>query len=69
MKKWISEFDVETESFFVLEEEVGIGFYLYIWIEGYCVEDHLQVTFKLALRQAEEEFGVSRESWKAVEPS
>lgn len=69
MRKWISELDNEPNKKFVIEEEEGIGFYLYVFDGDTCTNDYLQDTFDFAVEQAEEDFGVSREIWKLATSS
>jgi len=47
-----------------IEENLGIGFYLYIYDEkGNCIADHLQDSLELAKNQAEEEYFIPQNSW------
>lgn len=47
-----------------IEENLGIGFYLYIYDEkGNCIADHLQDSLELAKIQAEEEYSIPQNSW------
>lgn len=69
MRKWISELDSGQRKTFVIEEEDGIGFYLYVFEEGECTNDYLQDSFDIAVEQAEIDFGVNRQTWKLVRSS
>ena len=69
MRKWVSESDGEPNKRFVIEEEDEVGFYLYVFTGDKCANDYLQDTFDLAVEQAEEDFGVSREAWELVSQS
>lgn len=44
-----------------------VGFYIYVFEEGRCVQDYLQDTFELAVEFAEEYFGVPRDAWVQIE--
>ena len=47
-----------------IEEDIGIGFYLYIYDEkGNCIADHLQDSLDIAKSQAEEEYCIPQNSW------
>ena len=47
-----------------IEEDPGIGFYLYIYDEsGKCIADHLQDSLKIAQIQAEQEYFIPRHAW------
>jgi hypothetical protein len=61
MRKWTSQTEEQT---FQIEEDIGIGFYLYVYESGKCVKDYLQDSFDFAVEQAQEEFGVEAQSWK-----
>ena len=69
MRKWVSESGGERSKRFVIEEDEGIGFYLYVFDGEKCVKDYLQDTLDFAIEQAEEDFGVCRETWKPVDQS
>ncbi len=48
----------------IIEEDVGIGFYLYIYNEnGHCIADYLQDSLEIAKGQAEEEYFIPQNSW------
>ena len=51
---------------FIIEEDVGIGFYLYIYDKrsGKCIKDYLQDTLSFILEQAEHEYNIPRSKWK-----
>ncbi|WP_417793946.1 hypothetical protein [Terasakiella pusilla] len=50
----------------LIEEEEGIGFYLYIYNPetNKCIADHLQDTYELAQQQAWEDYKIPRNDWK-----
>jgi len=48
---------------FVIEEDSSVGFYLYVYQKSECVADHLQDTLEMAMKQAEEDYGVPRTAW------
>ena len=64
MKKWIAESADEPTKRFVIEEEEGIGFYLYVYEGEKCTNDYLQDSFEIVVEQAEEEFGITLNAWK-----
>jgi hypothetical protein len=66
MRKWISESDKKPCKRFIIEEEEGIGFYLYVFDGEKCIKDCLQDTLDFAIEQANEDFGVNRASWKLL---
>ncbi len=63
MRKWNAESISEPTKRFVIEEEDGIGFYLYAYDGEKCTNDYLQDTFDMAVEQAEEDFGVKPSAW------
>ena len=44
----------------------NVGFYLYVYQENECLYDHLQDELKIAIEQAEEDYGVDPNSWKQI---
>ena len=67
MMKWVSKSDGDTDKRFIIEEEDGVGFYLYVFTGGNCTRDYLQDSLDLAIGQAERDFGVLRETWQLVD--
>ena len=50
---------------FVIEEDLpAVGWYLYVFLDGKCVNDYLQDTLDKAKEFAFEEFGISAIGWK-----
>ncbi len=52
---------------FVIEEDPGIGFYLYVYENESCMRDYLQDTLEIAKEIAEEEFGVPKAIWISLD--
>ncbi len=52
----------------VIEEDLGIGFYLYIYDkgDGKCLFDFLQDTFEIAKYQAKRNFSIDPNSWVKI---
>ena len=48
---------------FTIEEEAGVGFYLYVHEGGRCTHDYLQESAGAAKEFALEHFGVSEDAW------
>jgi hypothetical protein len=48
---------------FLIEEDPGIGWYLYIFSNGSCVKDYLQDSETLAMQVAAEDYDVSFRLW------
>ena len=78
--KWYSTYKHPEGLYFVIEDGINVGFYLYVYEEDFFFEedikdpeycrchqqDHLQDTFEIAQEQAEEDFGVPMDSWVKV---
>ena len=69
MKKWIAKIEGDLPNRFEIEEEEGIGFYLYVYENEKCVRDYLQDTFAFAVEDAEEMFNVPPQAWALLESS
>lgn len=62
--QFISEPKNLEPKYFVIKQDVNIGFYLFVFIGKDCIEDYLQDSFELAVEQAYEDYGVPKDSWK-----
>jgi hypothetical protein len=51
---------------FIIREDPGIGFYLYVYEGAACIADHLQDSVEAAMAQAEEDYGVARCAWASA---
>lgn len=50
-----------------IEHDPEAGYYLYIFKNNECIKDYLQDTLEIAMEIAQEEYDVSRNSWKKSE--
>lgn len=80
--KWYSCYDHPEKTFFIINHDENVGYYLYLYYEdfsffemdikdisGLCAnhqDDWLQDTLEIAQRQAWEDFGVPLDSWVKV---
>ena len=64
MKCWKAQINDQPSKRFVIEEDEGIGFYLYVYEGEKCTHDYLQDTFQFAVEIAEEDFGVDPNVWE-----
>lgn len=62
--KWIAAPSSTPSRRFVIEVDPAVGYYLYVYEGDDCVADYLQDTLDFAQEQAEEDFGVPRDSWE-----
>lgn len=51
---------------FVIKADESVGFYLLVYENGRCVQDHLQDTLELAIDQAFNDYHVPKEAWKRL---
>ena len=57
--------DFGSEQFKIEEDLPGVGWYVYRFDKlGNCTHDYLQDDLEMAIKCAEEEFGVPPENWK-----
>jgi len=50
-------------TFEIVEDLPEVGFYLYVYDNNNCLEDHLQDTEQISKEFALEEYGVPLDSW------
>ncbi len=64
MKCWKAQVADQPSIRFVIEEDEGIGFYLYVYEGEECTHDYHQDTFQFAVELAKEDFGVDPNAWE-----
>ena len=70
MTKKISRGNYEKCHHIILEEDPGIGVYIYVWLTEASPSperDHLQDTWDIAYEQCEEDYGVPKDCWDDLE--
>lgn len=81
--KWYSAYDHPDKTFFIIEYDENVGYYLFLYYEDPSFfeedikretgcpnhqDDWLQDTLEIAKEQAWEDFGVPLDSWVEVAP-
>ncbi len=62
--KWEATVQHPKATRLVIEEDQGVGFYLYVFEGDRCAWDYLQDSLDAAKDQAEYSYGVPKDSWR-----
>ncbi|MFA4994227.1 MAG: hypothetical protein WC521_02860 [Bdellovibrionales bacterium] len=52
---------------FIIQHDSRAGYYLYMFMGDFCIRDHLQDTFAIAVNQASRDYNVPPETWKQTD--
>ena len=63
--KWQATLENQLRCFEIKEDPL-VGFYLYVFENGKCTNDHLQDTFEMAIESAWEDYNVPKNAWKRI---
>ena len=66
--KWHAQPENLKPKRFEIEHDPIVGFYLYVFENGNCIQDHLQDTLEIAIETAMEDYDVPKDAWREVEP-
>ena len=61
--KWSAKADFLQPLSFNIVHDPNVGFYLYVFENNVCIQDHLQDSFQIATESALEYFDVPTDIW------
>jgi hypothetical protein len=64
--KWRADSESLRPRYYEIKHDPPVGFYLYVFERGRCVEDHLQDSLEIAIDSALEDYGVPKDAWVKV---
>ena len=66
-KEFIQLKSVQGSREYIIEEDIPeVGWYLKVYESGSCIADHLQNDLETIIRQAEDQYLVSPNSWVKI---
>ena len=67
-RKWRAiDIFIDPPRYYEIEQDLAVGFYLYVYEHNRCMYDTLQDDLDMAMRCARDDFGVPMDAWKKVE--